>query len=143
MFRLVIDGAEGLESRGLMVLSALTFVAGALADLPIIVLTGDDSVVQTAVLCLRWDTGLRLEIADSRVDPTTAMEGASLFVAVAFRSVASRYLPEAERCGIPTLLAVQFPEDHAATPPVMALVRAAHNPRVLGNTIVSRLCCRA
>jgi hypothetical protein len=136
---LAIDGTESLESRGLLVLSALTFVASALADLPIMVLAGDDPVVHTAALCLRWDTGLRIDIADAGVDPAAVMQAASLFVAVAFGAVASQYLPAAERFGIPTLLPVQFPEDHAATPPVMALVRAAHDPRVLGATIVSRL----
>jgi hypothetical protein len=140
---LVIDGTEDLESRGLIVLSALTFVTEALADLPIIVLAGKDPVVHTAALCLRWDTALRIDIADANVDPSVVMRGASLFVAVAHRSVASQYLPTALQACVATLLPVQFPADHVLTPPMMALVRAAHDPRVLGATIVTRLGLRA
>lgn len=136
---LVIDGTDDLEGRGLLVLSALTFVVDALADLPITVLVGDDPVVQTAALCLRWDTALQIDIADANVDPAVAMQGASLFVAVAFRSMLSQYLPAALEAHVPTLLAVQFPADHVVTPAMMTLVRAAHDPRVLGATIVSRL----
>lgn len=136
---LVIDGREGTESRGLLVLSALTFVARALMDLPIVVLAGDDPVVHTAASCLRWDTGLRIALPGVDLDPSLSMQGALLFVAVSFRSVTSQYLPAASLAGIATLLPVQFPEDHTATPSVMALVKAAHDPRTLGATIISRL----
>jgi hypothetical protein len=118
-------------------------VVDALADRPITILAGKDPVVHTAALCLRWDTALRIEIADTSVDPAAAIRGASLFVAVAFRSVVSPYLQAALQARIAILSLVRFPEDHAVIPPVMALVRAAHDPRVLGATIVSRLACRA
>jgi hypothetical protein len=136
---LVIDGTEGTESRGLLVLSALTFVARALTDLPIVVLAGDDPVVHTAASCLRWDTGLRVDLPGADLDPSVSMQGALLFVAVAFRSAPSQYLAAASQAGISTLLPVQFPEDHAATPSVMALVKAAHDPATLGAAIISKL----
>jgi hypothetical protein len=140
---LVIDGTDDLEGRGLFLLSALTFVVDALRDIPITILAGDDPVVRTAALCLRCDTSLRIEIADANDEPGTAMHGASLFAAVTFQSALSPYLPAALHAHVPILLAVQFPAEHVVTPSLMALVRAAHDPRVLGATIVSRLGHRA
>jgi hypothetical protein len=138
MLRLVMDGTENVDCRGLMAISALTVIAASLRDVPIMVWVSDDPAVHTAVHALRWDTGLQISIASMDTDPGEILHGASLFVAVTFKGAVSYAVEAASKAQIPTLVAVQFPDENA-TPDAMFLVRAAHDPRALGVEILSRL----
>jgi hypothetical protein len=137
MLRLVIDGAENVDSRGLMAISALTFIVAPLRDVPIVVWVGDDPTVHAAVHAVRWDTGLQISTADMEADPGEILHGASLLVAVTFKGVVSYPMEAALKAKVPTLVAVQFPDENA--PDAMSSVRAAHDPRALGVAILSRL----
>lgn len=139
MLRLVIDGTENVDCRGLIAISALTFVVSSLKDVPIVV-WGDDPAVQIAVHALRWDTGLRVSMARVDADPDEVLRAASLLVAVAFKDVMSYPVEAALKAQVPTLVAVQFPEDNT-TLNAMSLVRAAHDPHALGAAILSCLGC--
>jgi hypothetical protein len=79
MLRLVMDGTENVDCRGLMAISALTIIAASLRDVPIVVWVGDDPAVHTAVHALRWDTGLQISTASTHTDPDEILHGASLF----------------------------------------------------------------
>jgi hypothetical protein len=121
-----------------MAISALTFIVAPLRDVQIVVWVGDDPAVHTAVHGLRWDTGLQITIADADVDPGEILQGASLLVAVAFKAVVSYPVEAALKAQVPTLVAVQFPDENA-TLDTMSLVRAAHDPYALAMAILSRL----
>ena len=136
--RLVIDGAEDADFRGLVAISALTFIAASLRSVPIVVWVGDDPVMHTAVHSLQWDTGLQITIPGMATDAREILRDASLLVAVVFRSGVSYPVEAALRAHVPTLVAVQFPDENASLD-TMSLVRAAHDPRALGLAILSRL----
>jgi hypothetical protein len=133
----VLDGAEGVEGRALLLVSALHHVAAAQADWQIDFIHARDAVVQAAIAALRFDTGLDAN-ALSPQQAKTAFCGARLYAAVCMRDCAHLDLDAAARYDVPTLIAIQFPlEAHGA--PVLALQRAAHDPAVLGAALLARL----
>jgi hypothetical protein len=123
--RLVLDGTEGIEGRVLLLLSALHHCAPSLAGWNVALLGAEDSAVLAAAEALHWDTGLSIAPA---TDGATALAGARLYAAVAFRT--TRHLPLAQLAamGVPSLIAVQFPEQSLHGVAELALLRAAHDP---------------
>jgi hypothetical protein len=138
MLRLVINGADDLNSRGFLVLSALSLAADELADVQVRILNGHEEVLLTAAACLSWDTGLQISTAPPDANPYAELAGASLYVAVATRSATGLPLAAAEAARVPSLVLVQFPgpDTDART---LSLVRAAHDPHLLARVILDRL----
>jgi hypothetical protein len=138
VLRLVINGADDLHSRGLLLLSALALAADQLAGVQVHILNGHDEVLRTAAACLTWDTGLHISSAPPDANPYAELAGATLYVAVATRSAAGLPLAAAEAVGVPSMVPVQFPgpDTDART---LSLVRAAHDPRLLAGLILDRL----
>ena len=135
--RLLTDGSEGAEGRGLFVLSAFHLAAGDLQGVDIRILNGPE-VVRVAAEALRWETGLSVEVAPPDADIMAELAGASLFAAVAARSTDHLPLAQIAARGIRSLIAVQFPLPGAGAA-AMTLVRAAHDPRELGARILAVL----
>ncbi|WP_128560603.1 hypothetical protein [Methylobacterium crusticola] len=97
-----------------------------------------DEAVAAAVAVLRWDTGLDVALvppAATRADPSF-LQGALLYGAVRFSDTAGLRLPEARRLGVPVLVALQFPAGGMVDPVRLGLLRAAHDPAILGRQIV-------
>jgi hypothetical protein len=136
--RLVIQGNDDVETRGLLVLSALAHAVDELTDVEICVVGGDDLVVRTAVECLWWDEGLNISVAPPGSDLRLELEGAALYVAVVTRSKDALPLAVVDAAGVPALVAVQFagPDVDART---LCLTRAAHDPRALARAIVEHV----
>jgi hypothetical protein len=136
--RLVIQGSDDAETRGLLVLSALAHAVDELTDVEIRVVGGNDAVVRTAVECWRWDEGLNISVAPPDSDLRLELEGAALYVAVVTRSKDALPLGVVHAAGVPPLVAVQFagPDMDATT---LSLVRAAHDPRALARAIVEQI----
>lgn len=136
---LVVDGTDGPEHRGLLVLSALTFVSSLLHHVQVTVLSWNDPVIDTAVQALSHDSGLNIRCHSGDDGLQEVLRTASLYVCVVFRDrQPTAGLLAAQRVGTPILMPVQFPrEDHGLD--VFGLVRAAHDPRVLGSIISDRL----
>jgi hypothetical protein len=132
--RLAIDGAEGLQGRALMLISALHLAADRFRSLDLILL-GPDPVVAAAVEVLRWDTGLSLRREADRA----AVEKADLFAAVAFTDTAHLPLAELARGSIPALIAIQFPDPARHRPAAFAFQRAAHDPRLLAEALAAHI----
>jgi hypothetical protein len=136
--RLVVDGADNCESRGLMILSALSLIADDLTDVDVRILNGEHPFVRTAVECLGWDTNLNVSVVPPSVEPTRELSGASLYVALVSSTTARAHAEQAATLGVPSIVAAQFPgEDVDAR--TLTLMRAAHDPRVLGRLILEAL----
>ena len=133
--KLVLDGTEGIEGRALLLLSALARRAVRFAGVEIVLL-GDDPDVRAAMALLRWETGLRIGV---EADVTTALQGARLLAAVTFRETAHLPLDAAAAAGVPTLIAIQFPDLARHGAATLALQRAAHDPDRLGDAIAAAL----
>jgi hypothetical protein len=134
---LVVDGADDREGRGLMVLSALSLVAGELTGVEVRILNGDEPVVRTAAEVLSRDTGLSISVAPRSADATREIEAASLYVAVVV-SPAARRAVEPVSAHVPAIVAVQFPGADVNAHS-LSLLRAAHDPRVLGGVMLAAL----
>jgi len=134
---LVVDGADDKEGRGLMVLSALSLIADELTGVAVRILNGDEPVVRTAAEVLSRDTGLSISVAPRSTDATRELEAATLYVAVVASPVAQRAV-ERMSAHVPAIVAVQFPgaDLNART---LSLLRAAHDPRVLGRAMLVAL----
>lgn len=135
---LVVDGLENMQGRGLLTISALTLIAGSLDNVPVAVLTHGDPVVSTAAQCLQHDRALRLAVVEDDSRALATLHRARLYVAVGFKAFVSPYHAQAIALGIPMLVVVQFPEVRASGH-LLSQVRAAHDPRVLGETILAHL----
>ena len=135
--RLITDGSEGAEGRGLLIVSALHLAARDLQGVDIRILNGPE-VVRVATEALRWETGLSVEVAPPDADIAAELANASLFAAVAARSTDHLPLAQAAAHGIRTLIALQFPPLGAGAAAI-TLVRAAHDPCELGIRILAML----
>ena len=67
---LVVDGADDTEGRGLMVLSALSLIAGELTGVQVRIVNGDEPVVRTAAEVLKRDSALSVVVAPRSADQT-------------------------------------------------------------------------
>jgi hypothetical protein len=134
---LIVDGADDKEGRGLMVLSALSLVAGELTGVEVRILNGDEPVVRTAAEVLSRDTGLSVSVAPRSADSMREMEAAALYVAVV-ASPAARLAVERVSAHVPAIVAVQFP-GKGVDAYTLSLLRAAHDPRVLGRVMLTAL----
>lgn len=137
--RLVVaDVADDAEGRGLLLLSALYMAMPALARVARFrLLRGHDTVLRAATEILAWDTGLQIDVEPAD-NPAEALEGATLFAAIAATGTAHLPLAQAASLGVPALVAVQFP-DAAAGPATLALTRAAHDPRAFAARLLAAL----
>jgi hypothetical protein len=135
--RLITDGSEDAEGRGLFVVSALHLAARDLQGVDIRILNGQE-LVRVATEALRWETGLSVEVAPPDADIAAELAGASLFAAVAARCTDHLPLVQVAACGIRSLIAVQFPLSGAGAA-ALTLVRAAHDPREFGARILAML----
>ena len=136
--QILVNGADNAESRGLLVLSALSFAAAELIDVSVRIIDGDDATIRAAAECLSWDTGLEISVAPSGAKLAIELARASLYVAVVVHSTERLPLEAAHDANVPSLIAIQFPgpDTDAQT---LSLVRAAHDPQVLARAIVARL----
>jgi hypothetical protein len=136
---LVVDGTDDSNHRGLMVLSALALASNSLSRVPITILAWNDPAVETAAEALRYDTALNIELCNDVDGASEVIRTASLYVCVAFRGTQSTTgLALARQMGVPILMPIQFPADNAGAEQ-LALVRAAHDPRTLGEAIAQRM----
>jgi hypothetical protein len=135
--RLVAHGGEDADGRALLLISALHHASDALAGCEIRFIGVRDADVGAALAALRWDAGL-----DARPVPEgeegAALSGARLFAAILGRGEMDRLAPFVA-CGVPSLVAVQFPDPARHGPEVFALQRAAHDPALLARHLLSRL----
>jgi len=136
--RILADGRDGLEGRGLLLISALHLAARNLQGVEIRVLGGQDVVIEVAIEALRWDTGLSIGLVPPDADLRAELAGARLFVAVAARKTDHLPLAEVAAAGVSSLVPVQFPPAGAGAS-ALALMRAAHDPRELARQILDRL----
>jgi len=136
--RILADGRDDLEARGLLLISALHLAAPNLHGVEVRVLGGQDVVTQVAVAALRWDTGLSIALVPPDANIRTELAGARLFVAVATRNTDHLPLAEVAAAGVSSLLPVQFPPPGAGAA-TLVLMRAAHDPRELARRILDRL----
>jgi len=135
--RLVGYGAEDSEGRALLLISALHHAADSLAGCEIRFTGVREPAVGAALAALRWDTGLDAQPVPEG-EEAAVLSGAGLFAAVLFRGDA-RVMASIEAAGVPSMIAVQFPDPARHGPPVLALQRAAHDPALLARHILARL----
>ncbi|MGQ9367399.1 tetratricopeptide repeat protein [Azospirillum sp. ST 5-10] len=129
---IALDGAESSFGRAFLVVSALYWCAEALADCRLRFLDVRQRDVGLALDALRWDTGL-----DVTAQPDgEGLQGAALYAGIAFRSAAHLRLDAAERLGVPTLVAIQFPDPEWVSPAVLSLGDAAFDPEAFGARLV-------
>lgn len=136
--RLVLDGTEGIEGRALFLVSALHHAARRLIGWELMFVRADDPYVRTAIEALRWDTMLDATVvSDDQI--AGALSRAELYAAVCFRGTEHLPLNDIAAAGVPTLLAIQFPDTGRHDATALALQRAAHDPAVLGSALLDRL----
>jgi acid phosphatase class B len=138
MIRILADGRDDSDGRGLLLLSAFHLAASGLQHAVIHVVHGHDTKLRAGVAALRWDTGLRIAIAPRDSDIAAEMAGARLFVAVAARNTWHLPMSQAGAAGVRCLVPVQFPQ-RGAGPAAVAWGRAAHDTRALGALIIAAL----
>jgi hypothetical protein len=136
--RLVVDGADNCESRGLMILSALSLIADDLTDVDVRILNGEEPSVRIAAECLGWDTNLNISVVPPSVEPTRELSGASLYVAIVSSTITGAHAELAAALGVPSIVAVQYPSEDVDAR-TLTLLRAAHDPGVLGRVILEAL----
>jgi hypothetical protein len=131
---IALDAAECSEGRALFTISALYWCTDWLpsVDLRFVDLTNED--VALAAEVFRWEHGIDYSIRKSG-SGESPLEGADLYAAVAFSSARHLRLHEAYRSGIPTLLAIQFPEPRWLSPAVLCRCPAAFDPRVFASEL--------
>jgi hypothetical protein len=132
--RLVVDGAEGLQGRALMLISALHVAPDKFKEIDLVLL-GPDAVVAAAAEALQWDTGLSMQHESA---PAAALRQATLFAAVAFTDTAHLPMAELARGSVPALIAVQFPDPARHRAATLTLQRAAHDPRLLAEVLAAQ-----
>lgn len=117
-FVLALDGTEGVEGRALFTLSALAFSRPWRDTVTIRLIDVTDNNVLLAAGALGWDEGITIEIRkpDEEAERGSPLEGAALYAGVAFRSARHMRLEEARRRGIPTVVAVQYPDPGEESP---------------------------
>lgn len=113
MNALVVDGTESVTGRGLLLLSALYGCTDRLAGLTIRVCDVARPDVILAWQVFHAETGLRIDLR--RQSAERVLAGAVLYAAIAAGDAGHLRLREAAQAGVPTLVAVQFPD--AARPP--------------------------
>jgi len=136
--RIVLDGIEGAEGRALLLVSALHHAASGLHDCQLVMLRAEDRAVRAAVEALRWDTGLAIGVVDEPYGVAT-LQGVALFAAIGSRTV--HYLPwqQIAACGVPTLIALQFPSADAVDRRFLPLQRAAHDPKIFASMVLAKV----
>lgn len=125
---LVIDGSETIEGRAMAVLSALHHCRDWIGNVQLKMIDLTDEDVTLACDVLRWEDGLEIE-THPPLRSSEVLENADLYVAIAFRTCQHLRLEQASQCGIPALLAVQFPDPAWTTPSTVLRHRAAFDPR--------------
>lgn len=127
---LAIDGTESDVGRALLALSALYWCRDWLAGFRIRVCNLAREDVILACQALHFDTKLRLELRPrGHGDGRAALEGASFYAAIACRTADHLFLDEARDLGIPTLIAIQFPNPQWASPAMLRHHDIAFEPR--------------
>lgn len=109
---LALDGTEGMEGRALFALSALAFAQDWSASVSIRLIDVADDSVLLAAEALSWDEGIAIETwcAGDGTDRGSPLDGAVLYAGAAFRNARHMRLDEARRRGIPTVVAIQYPD---------------------------------
>lgn len=136
--RIVLDGIEGAEGRALLLVSALHHAASGLLHCQLLMVRAQDRAVRAAVEALRWDTGLDISAVDEPYSSAT-LQDAALFAAIGSRTVHYLPLQQLAACGVPTLIALQFPSADTIDRQFLPLQRAAHDPRVFAGTMLAKV----
>jgi hypothetical protein len=106
---IALDGSESIEGRALFAISALYWCAEWLHHVEVRLIDVSAESVVLATDVLRWDLGVTVGMRrQSAIE--SALSGVDLYAAAAFRSTRHLRLSEAAHAGIPTMVALQFPE---------------------------------
>lgn len=136
---LVVYGADDLEGRALMVVSALHHCGQWLAGRGVRVRFVATAAfgIQFAVEALRGSTGLDTVMSPvtPHAAPDAVFDGAGLYVGVVMKRPGVLGAELARKRGVATLVAVQFPTDEQLTSDHLANLAAAHDPRELARRI--------
>lgn len=139
--RLVVDGQEGADGRGLMVLSALHLHASSLRDVDIELIDATTGDIPLAAEVLAYDEGLRVT-AYASADSNDRLYHADLYAAIAFDRLEHLRLGEAGEHGVPCLVARQFPSGGEVSLPAGGTLSgpdAAHDPDRFGRLLCDLL----
>lgn len=123
---LAIDGTESINGRALLTLSALYWCEGWLSDIHLRVIDVADDNVLLACRALEWDLGTTVEIRNTGTPASLA--GADLYAGIGFCSADHMRLAEAEMLALPTLVALQFPDNRWCLPSILLREEEAFDP---------------
>ena len=135
---IAIDGNESVSGRALLCLSALYHCSDRLHGVRLRLIDVDDADVRLAAEALHWDVGLAIDVrpANSAADEESPLAGASLYAGIACGSARHMRLEEAERRHIPTMLAMQFPDEDEVCRGFRLKEDAAFDPRRFATALV-------
>lgn len=137
----VLDGSENVEGRALLLISALHHAKDALVGLPIRFVNTTDLAVAAAIELLEWDLGLDVGTVklERGAEAAQALAGARLYAAIGFRDTRHLLDEEARSAGVPTLIALQFPDMRYLDPRGTVMLAAAHDPAIYGRWLTKAL----
>jgi hypothetical protein len=134
---LVVDGVEDEQGRALFVTSALYHCVSHLQG-RVVRFAGVRGIeVEIAARVLAFDTGLEVETVEScvRSEPERAFHGAALYAAVVFDNPSRLAVEQATAHGVPSLVAVQFPQAGDLTAEWLTRLSAAHDPAIFASLL--------
>lgn len=109
--KIILDGVESGAGRATFLISSLYFCADWITKAELIMINASDESVVIASQSLYWDVGIKIDLreAENGINEQI-LTGASLYAGVAFRSAEHMCIAEARSHGVPTLVAIQFPD---------------------------------
>jgi hypothetical protein len=125
---IAVDGSESLSGRALFAISALSWCLEWLPRVHLRITDLTDENVALALDVFQFEHGINIDIRHAN-DRASPLLGADLYAAVAFRSGRHLRLAEARNAGIPTMLAIQFPQPEWFSASVLLRQPAAFDPR--------------
>lgn len=123
---IAIDGTESVNGRALLTLSALYWCEDWLSDIRLRIIDVADDNVLLACRALEWDLGTTVEIRNAGTP--ASLEGVNLYAGIGFRSADHMQLDEAEILALPTLIALQFPDNRWCRPSILLREDEAFDP---------------
>jgi len=137
-FRIAVDGREDTEGCALLALSAIHLCGTWLKSTELNVIGSSGTVVDVALEALSWDTGVAVQ--HWRAEDRGVIADCDLLLAVRRFSPDWDMLAHAERAGVGTIVAIQFPRlDDLSAAAFLGSVREAHDSAMLATRIEARL----
>lgn len=134
---IAFDGNESASGRALLCLSALYHCSDRLHGVKLRLIDVADADVRLAAEALHWDGGLAVDVRPAEsAGKGSPLAGVSLYAGIACGSARHMRLDEADRRHIPTMVAMQFPDEDEVCRGFELQEDAAFDPQLFAEALV-------